>query len=168
MFSTHYRKQLNLSWEALESAIEGVRRVGDFADRLNAASGGTEELAAAAAVLERDASEALFDDLNAPLAMGALFTFLRAANAELSRGGTDAGSLEAARAAFEKINGVLDVVPEAQAGDDAAEIEALLAERRDARQKRDFARSDAIRKSLEDRGIEIKDGPSGTTWKRIR
>ena len=49
VFSTHYRKQLNLSAEALEPAIEGVRRVGDFADRLAAASGGTPSCAEAAA-----------------------------------------------------------------------------------------------------------------------
>ena len=168
VFSTHYRKQLNLSSEALEAAIEGVRRVGDFVDRLASASGGTPELAAAAELLERDASEALFDDLNAPLAMGALFTFIRAANAELNRGGTDSAALQAARTAFERVNGVLDIIPDAAPVDDAAEIEALLAERREARSKRDFARSDAIRKSLEDRGIEIKDGPTGTSWKRVR
>jgi cysteinyl-tRNA synthetase len=168
VFSTHYRKQLNLSSEALEAAIEGVRRVGDFADRLAAATGGTAELAAAAELLEREASEALFDDLNAPLAMGALFTFIRAANAELNRGGNDPAALQAARTAFERVNGVLDIIPDAARVDDAAEIEALLAERREARSSRDFARSDAIRKSLEDRGIEIKDGPSGTTWKRVR
>jgi cysteinyl-tRNA synthetase len=168
VFSTHYRKQLNLSSEALEAAIEGVRRVGDFADRLAAATGGTAELADAAELLEREASEALFDDLNAPLAMGALFTFIRAANAELNRGGNDPAALQAARTAFERVNGVLDIIPDAARVDDAAEIEALLAERREARSSRDFARSDAIRKSLEDRGIEIKDGPSGTTWKRVR
>ncbi len=168
VFSTHYRKQLNLSSEALEAAIEGVRRVGDFADRLAAATGGTPELAAAAAQLERDASEALFDDLNAPLALGAFFTFIRAANAELNRAGTDPGPLDAARSAFAKINGVLDIVPDRAPVDDAEEIETLLAERREARSSRDFARSDAIRKSLEERGIEIKDGPSGTTWKRAR
>jgi cysteinyl-tRNA synthetase len=168
VFSTHYRKQLNLSAEALESAIEGVRRVGDFADRLAAATGGTPELALAAAQLEKDASEALFDDLNAPLAMGALFTFIRSANAELSRGGSDATALEAARAAFAKVNGVLDIVPDRAPVDDADEIESMLAERREARAARDFARSDAIRRTLEDRGIEIKDGPSGTTWKRVR
>ena len=168
VFSTHYRKQLNLSAEALEAAIEGVRRVGDFADRLASASGGTPELAAAADELERDASEALFDDLNAPLAMGALFTFIRAANAELSRGGTDSSALQRAREVFQRVNGVLDIIPDAAPVDDAAEIEVLLSERREARAKRDFARSDAIRKSLEDRGIEIKDGPSGTSWKRVR
>jgi cysteinyl-tRNA synthetase len=168
VFSTHYRKQLNLSADALEAAIEGVRRVGDFADRLAAATGGTPGLVEAAAQLERDASEALFDDLNAPLAMGALFTFIRAANAELSSGGNDASALEAARAAFARVNGVLDIIPERQQGSDESEIEALLAERTAARGRRDFARSDAIRKSLEDRGIEIKDGPGGTTWKRVR
>jgi cysteinyl-tRNA synthetase len=168
VFSTHYRKQLNLSSEALESAIEGVRRVGDFADRLATATGGTVELAKAAEILERDAAAALFDDLNAPIAMGALFTFIRAANAELGRNGDDTAALETARAAFAKINGVLDIVPDRETADDAAEIESLLAERRDARAQRDFARSDAIRKSLEDRGIEIKDGPTGTSWKRVR
>jgi cysteinyl-tRNA synthetase len=168
VFSTHYRKQLNLSAEALESAIEGVRRVGDFADRLAAATGGTPELAAAAEQLEKDASEALFDDLNAPLAMGALFTFIRAANAELGKSGKDVKALEAARAAFARVNGVLDIIPDAEQADDESEIDALIAERTAARASRDFARSDAIRKSLEDRGIEIKDGPSGTSWKRVR
>jgi cysteinyl-tRNA synthetase len=168
VFSTHYRKQLNLSAEALESAMEGVRRIGDFADRLAAAKGGTPELAAAAETLESEASEALFDDLNAPLAMGALFNFVRRANAELDRGGSDVAALESARRAFERINGVLDVIPAVEQADDAAEIEALLAERKAAREQRDFARSDAIRKSLEERGVEIKDGPGGTTWKRVR
>jgi len=168
VFSTHYRKQLNLSAEALEAAIEGVRRVGDFADRLAAAKGGTPALAEAAKRLEEDASAAFFDDLNAPLAMGALFTFIRSANAELSLNGSDAAALDAARAAFAKINGVLDIIPDPEVVDDATEIEALLAERKSAREKRDFARADAIRRELEEKGIEIKDGPTGTAWKRVR
>ena len=168
VYSTHYRKQLNLSADALESAIEGVRRVGDFADRLASATGGTPELAEAAMKLEQEAAEALFDDLNAPLAMGALFTFIRAANAELSRNGTSRAALDSARSAFARINGVLDILPEAERADDAVEIEAMLAERKAARERRDFARSDAIRHELETRGIEIKDGPTGTSWKRVR
>ena len=168
VFSTHYRKQLNLSPEALESATEGVRRVGAFADRLSAASGGTKDLVRIAGEAERTASEALFDDLNAPLAMGAMFNFIRSANAELDKGGADTEGLHAARKAFAQINGVLDIVPDQNSSDDAAEIQARLAERREARAQRDFARSDAIRKELEHRGLEIKDGPSGTTWKRVR
>ena len=168
VYSTHYRKQLNLSAEALESAIEGVRRVGDFADRLATATGGTPELAEAAKRLEEEASAAFFDDLNAPLAMGALFTFIRAANAELTRNGTDASAIEYARQVFVKINSVLDIIPDPEVVDDASEIEALLTERKLAREKRDFARADAIRRDLEEKGIEIKDGPTGTSWKRVR
>ena len=168
VFSTHYRKQLNLSPDALDAATEGVRRVGDFSERLAQARGGTPELVQIAADADREASKALFDDLNAPIAMGALFTFIRKANAELDKGGSDVAGLEAARHVFSRINGVLDIVPDREVVDDAEEVEARLAERRDARQKRDFARSDAIRKELEERGIEIKDGPTGTTWKRVR
>jgi len=168
VFSTHYRKQLNLSPEAIESAVEGVRRVGDFAERLARAAGGTPELAAAARQAEQETEHALFDDLNAPLAMGALFTFIRRANAELDRGGADVSSLGAARSAFARINEVLDVIPARHSGGDAAEIETLLAERREARERRDFATSDAIRSELDRLGIAIEDGPTGTRWKRVR
>ncbi|MBA2686722.1 MAG: cysteine--tRNA ligase, partial [Gemmatimonadaceae bacterium] len=90
VFSTHYRKQLNMSAESIEASVEGVRRVGEFAERLASATGGTPELAAIADKAEQEARSAFFDDLNAPEAMGALFRFIRAANAELDRRGTDA------------------------------------------------------------------------------
>ena len=58
------------------------------------------------------AEAALFDDLNGPEALAALFDFIRRANAELDRRGGDRESVERARAAFERINGVLDIVPD--------------------------------------------------------
>jgi cysteinyl-tRNA synthetase len=167
VFSTHYRKQINLSPDALEASLEGVRRVRDFADRLESARGGTAELAAAADEAVRDATEALFDDLNAPGAMAALYTFIRRANAELDRGGHDVAALERARAAFAMIDGVLDITPERQTGDaDLAKyVEGKLAERAAARSRRDFATADAIRKELTERGIAIEDTATGTKWK---
>ncbi|MGK2933818.1 MAG: cysteine--tRNA ligase [Gemmatimonadaceae bacterium] len=170
VFSTHYRKQLNLSGDALEASIEGVRRVRDFVERLESATGGTPELAVAAGDLVRDAEAALFDDLNAPAAVGALFTFIRRANAELDRRGDDADALGAAREAFTRINGVLDIVPDASPADDelAAWVDERLAARKDARARRDFASADAIRAEIEGRGIAIEDGPWGTRWKPAR
>src|ERR1700686_438900 len=112
VFSTHYRKQVNLSHDALEASIEGVRRIGDFAERLAGAKAATPELEKIAEETDAEVTAALFDDLNAPIALGALFTFVRRANAELDRNGVDKQALEKAREVFARINSVLDVVPE--------------------------------------------------------
>ena len=179
LFSVHYRQQLNLKDEALEGSVQAVRRIGEFADRLAKARTGTAELARAAEDAERDVRAALFDDLNAPKAVAALFTFLKRANAELDRGGDDVEALARAKAAFATIDGVLDLTPRPQDtdGDEDARIERerlahwveeRLAARREARAARNFALADAIRQEIEQRGIEVKDGPGGTEWRVIR
>ena len=170
MFSVHYRKQLNLVEESLEASSNAVRRVGDFAERLAAAEGGTAAMVGIADELERTAVDALSDDLNAPEAVGALFEFIRKVNAELDAGGSDAAGLARARSAFATVNGVLDLVPgEAELDEGlAAWVEERLAARREARGRRDFAAADAIRGELEGRGISIEDTPQGTRWKKVR
>jgi thiol-disulfide isomerase/thioredoxin len=116
---------------------------------------------------EAEVSAALFDDLNAPIALGALFTFIRRANAELDRNGIDKRALEAARAAFARINSVLDVVPEAVGPDPelARWVEDRITARKDARARREFAEADRIRAEIEARGVAIEDTPQGTKWK---
>jgi cysteinyl-tRNA synthetase len=195
VYSTHYRKQLNLTGEALEASMEAVKRIGAFARRLDEATGGTPDLATAAEELERSAREALADDLNAPEALAALFTFIQRANAELDRRGKDAAALERARSAFSLVNGVLDVRPRtivvtsdsmavlpgsAHASDEPVDEAALdapttdlanwararLADRREARQRRDFAAADAIRGELEEKGFVVKDTPAGAVAER--
>ena len=169
VFSAHYRKELNLSEAALEASAEAVRRVGDFAERLSRAGGGTPALAAASREAEAEFEAALFDDLNAPRAMAALFTFITAANAELDRRGDDAAGLAAARGAFERMNGVLDLIPDRTVEDPELVkwVEERLAARRAARAGRDFAEADRIRGELTGRGIAIEDTPDGTKWKRV-
>jgi cysteinyl-tRNA synthetase len=171
VFNTHYRKELNLSDEALEASLQGVRRVGDFHDRLydpaTLSLGGTPELSEAADEAVAAADAALFDDLNGPEALAALFNFIRRANAELDRRGGDRDAVERARAAFERINGVLDIVPE-RAGPDptlAAWIEDRIGARRAARARRDFAEADRIRAELTGRGVTIEDAGAETRWK---
>jgi len=170
VFNTHYRKELNLSEEALEASINAVRRVGDFAERLAEATGGTPELAQAADVAVAAVDGALYDDLNAPNALAGLFTFITRANAELDRRGTERAALERARAAFARINGVLDIVPDRAVDDPELSrwVEERLAARRAARQRRDFAAADAIRAELAGRGVAIEDTPTGTKWKKAR
>jgi cysteinyl-tRNA synthetase len=169
VFSTHYRKQLNLSSEALEASIEGVRRIGDFAERLAQAKAATPELEKIAEETDAEVTAALFDDLNAPIALGALFTFVRKANAELDRNGVDKRALDKAREVFARINSVLDVVPAATGPDPelAKWVEDRLNARKEARAARDFAKADSIRAEIEGRKISIEDTPQGTKWKRL-
>ena len=197
VYSTHYRKQLNLSGVALEASMEAVRRIGEFAARLDEAKGGTPELAAAANEAESAVRAALFDDLNAPEAMGALFTFIGRGNAELDRRGTDASALARAREVFATIDGVLDVRPRiarlALQNDVAAwttigaegtgpldlsaatprdrELlswgETQLRARQAARRDRQFAEADRIRSVLEEKGFVVKDAPGGVVMERF-
>ena len=170
VFNTHYRKELNLSEEALEASINAVRRVGDFAERLGEAKVGTPELVGIAESAVREVESALFDDLNAPHALAGLFTFITRGNAELDRKGSDEAGLARAREAFARINGVLDLVPDRSVDDPklVGWVEERLAARRDARARRDFAQADAIRSELHERDIAIEDTPAGTKWKRVR
>jgi cysteinyl-tRNA synthetase len=173
VFNTHYRKELNLSVEALEASTEAVRRVGDFADRLRdpatLATGGTAELAKAAAEAVEAAELALYDDLNGPEALAALFNFIRRANAELDRRGGDRDAVEQARAAFDRIDSVLDIVPERAEADAELErwIDERIAARRAARMRRDFAESDRIRDELKARGVTLEDAGGETRWKLL-
>ena len=171
VFNTHYRKELNLSDEALEASVQGVRRVGDFHDRLfdpvTLSLGGTAELAKAADEAVAAADAALFDDLNGPEALAALFNFIRRANAELDRKGGDREPVERARSAFARIDSVLDIVPD-RVGADAsltAWIEERIDARRAARARRDFSEADRIRGELTGRGVTIEDAGAETRWK---
>jgi len=170
VFTTHYRKELNLTEDALDASLNAVRRIGDFADRLRDAKGGTAELAEAAERALEEVKGALFDDLNAPEALAALFTFINRANAELDKGGRDVDALRRTREAFGTINGVLDVVPERteESAETVRWIEDRIEARRMARSKGDFASADQIRREVLDRGFALEDTPSGVKWKRVR
>lgn len=172
VFNAHYRKQLNLTEDSLEQSRAAVNRIGAFAARLAAATVGTAALVGAADRAEAAFLGALFDDLNAPEAMAALFTFISESNRELDLVASDpalgdTAALIRAREVFARMDGVLDLVPEAGADDEvAAWVEEQLAARRAARERRDFAAADAIRAALTARNILIEDGPTGTRWRR--
>jgi cysteinyl-tRNA synthetase len=163
---THYRQSIDFNDEALAAATEGMRRLGELHERLTRDGGrGTGDgLVVEAQKLETEFGAAMDDDLNAPRAVAALFEFVRAANRELDRG---AGGAAGARAVFERVTGVLDVLPTPKALDAAlsAWVEERLAARDRARKSKDFKAADAIRAELKGRGVEIEDTPQGTKWR---
>jgi cysteinyl-tRNA synthetase len=181
-FSTHYRQQLSYTDEALEAAAEGVRRLGEFQTRLTEAagrsgsqtlqeahpSGGTAGRPQAVVELEAGFRAAMDDDLNAPQALGAVFTFVRAVNRELDGGTLGAKGVAVAQAAFDGVMAVLDLLPSVAELDAQLRswVEGRIREREAARKARDFSRADAIRGELLARGVELEDTPGGTRWRK--
>jgi cysteinyl-tRNA synthetase len=188
LMSGHYRAKLNFTLEGLEAAREAIRRMGNFLDDMRAlpSGGGPEEAAAVvalAAQADRGFRGALDDDLNISEALSSVFGFIRDVNKSAR---TRAAGEEGVRRllAWDSVLGLgladamagRAVTPgsaptaagpeKAQEGGrlPAAEIERLLAEREEARKRKDFRRADEIRKSLADKGIAIKDSPQGTRW----
>ncbi|HEX5788003.1 MAG TPA: cysteine--tRNA ligase [Woeseiaceae bacterium] len=165
LLSAHYRQPLDWSDETIETA----RRM---LDRLYGALRGV----AVNDAVRRSARphpalvEALEDDLNTPKAMAGLFGLAKALNK--ATGTALRATLAAELLASGELMGLLQQDPEAWFaghGDSAiapGEIEALLAERRAAKARRDFAAADAIRDRLAGEGVRIEDGPDGTTWRR--
>ncbi len=159
----HYRAPLELGEAALREARQELDRLYRALERhpvAMAAGAGTVPEPVPEAVPE-PVLEALCDDLNTPLALSRLHALADAALA---------GEAEAAARlrAGAGLLGLLGQAPAAwfRGGEDAAAIEAALAEREAARRARDFARADAIRNDLAARGIVVEDGPRGSTWRR--
>jgi len=168
-FQTHYRQPVDFTDDALEAAKEGVRRLGEFHERLRRDGGrgkGDGDVAALAEKLEADVATALNDDLNAPRAVAALFDFVRAVNRDLDKPVPPPGTARVL-AAFERVTGILDVLPTARAADPALVrwVEERIAARAQARKSKDFKAADAIRAELAAKGIEIEDTPQGAKWR---
>jgi cysteinyl-tRNA synthetase len=185
MFQVHYRKQLDLTDEALASAREGSRRLGEFQNRLLAAAGPSDApaLLEAADQLERELAEALDDDLNAPRAVAALFAFASAGNSALDAGQAAGPRAVASWRRAEGVLGVTSAVHSVKVGS-AVESEAQgeLAEtpppgdeeaqrgwaipwavrRKEAKAARNFAEADRIRGLLKAAGWEVRDNRDGS------
>jgi cysteinyl-tRNA synthetase len=112
--------------------------------------------------------DALADDLNTPKAIAELSMLATLANVATRTDLQAAAKAELLAAGA--LLGVLQQDPaewfRASFGEQAAEIDALVAERVAARQAKDYAKSDRIRDELSARGVEVMDNPSGSTWRR--
>ena len=111
-------------------------------------------------------AEAMNDDFNVPVAVAQLFELANRANANKD---------PAMSRQLKKLGAILNILqgdPEvflkgSTAGLDEAAIEEAIAARAAAKKAKDYAKADAIRKELAEKGVMLVDTPQGTTWQRV-
>ncbi len=179
ILSGNYRSPLDFSDDALDAASKGWERLAAPAlairERLRSPelpAGDDSGMSQAIAEARASIIEAMDDDFNTSAAFAVLFDFNKAVNTLLNADASAArGALEAIDAFYRETGGqVLGVIPEtaSTAGDaerEAGLIRLLIELRAEARKRKDFATSDAIRNRLAELNITLEDGKDGTTWK---
>ena len=165
LLSAHYRQPLDWTDALIEQCVRTLDRLyGTLRELLDL------PLAADAYQVPAAFAAALDDDLNTPQALAVLAEL--ASVARKAQGTAARRQAKAELLGAGALIGLLQQTPEQwfcrglpQGGTDACAIEALLAERQQAKKARDFTRADAIRATLAAQGIEIEDTAGGTRWK---
>ena len=174
MLSAHYRSPLNFSAELMEASKNGLERILNATDNLKhlIASVAAEEMNAEEkeAFSKTDAyveefEKAMDDDFNTADAIAAIFELVKYANTTA----TAESSKEYLRGLLDrivKLGDVLGLILDKKEELLDADIEKLIEERQAARKAKDFAKADAIRDELLEKGIILKDTREGVQWKK--
>ena len=195
LMSVPYRHQLNFTFDGLTESTNAVERLRTFAARMKGSfpPGLNAQLAAETEQARREYDASLGNDLNTAEARAAIFELVRAGNSAADHGTLLADNAAEITAVLERFDAVFAVLEDRDAAitrtalewaeregrigeaspelvatlslSDAA-IDALVAERTQAKRSRNFARADAVRNELLTKGILLEDSKDGVRWKR--
>ena len=161
--SAHYRSVLDYRPSSLQEAATAIERVESFL-------AATQDLLKPDREVPEAFAEAMDDDMNIPRALAVLHEQTRAGNAALAAG-EDASEAANAVMAMAEVLGLAQLMSFNAEGTSGAEhealdalIQAVLAERADARAQKDWAKADAMRDLLASAGVQVKDGANGSSW----
>lgn len=161
--SAHYRSILDYRPSSLQEAATAIERVESFL-------AATQDLLKPDREVPEAFAEAMDDDMNIPRALAVLHEQTRAGNAALAAG-EDASEAANAVMAMAEVLGLAQLMSFNTEGASDAEhealdslIQAVLAERADARAQKDWAKADAMRDLLFSAGVKVRDGAEGSSW----
>jgi cysteinyl-tRNA synthetase len=169
LVAPHYRSTIEYSEPALDEAVRAYKRIESFVRQVTARTG-----MIATDTAGPEFAAAMDDDLGTPAALAVVHNAVRQGNTAL-----DSGDDTGARAAAATVRAQMDILgldplspkwASASTVDTGAMqalhalVEELLADRKRARDERDFARADAIRDRLQVNGITVEDTPDGPLW----
>lgn len=169
LLQSHYRMQLNFTFQGLDAARSSLQRLSDFIDRLKNTEGvdyvSTDGLLAEA---QKEFSDALADDLNISAALAVLFEFLRKINQLCDQkqiGHHEAHKILKLLAKWDTVLGLLFTEEQVEI---PAELEEALERRQAARAQKNWAEADRQRDFITERGYLIEDTPHGPRLKKMR
>ncbi len=162
LLSAQYRSELDFSADLLTQSSASL-------DTLYGALKKVDDLECVPVNIEASAAyQALLDDINSPLAISELHQLAK----QINKGeGADLAYLKSELLAAANLMGILQQDPaewfqsSVSSSIDEEQVEALIAERLDARANKNWARSDEIRDELLAQGVVLEDSKDGTTWR---
>ncbi len=161
VLSSHYRSPLTYTDESMESAQKGAERL---AQAVSLETKGDKPSNIDLESYRTRFTESMDDDFNSSQAVAALFDLAR----EINKARDNGSDVTDAVKELKELGGVLGLtfkLPKKNAGDAAPFIELLIETRKELRAAKQYQMADALRKRLEELGVTLEDGPTGTTWK---
>ena len=168
LLATHYRQQLNLTMEALDAAENAVERLNEFVSRLSQIKNGKEHEGINRLIdeMEEGFVESLDDDLNISGALAAVFEFIKKVNRLIDEDRVGSKNAEKILEKLNEFNTVLGLI-ETKEKEIPKEVIELAEERKKAREKKDFAKSDELREKIKEKGYYVDDSKDGYRLKKL-
>lgn len=166
LLGVHYRKPVNYSEGALQTAKNTVKKINTFISRLNAVNNkeAFTEIDQLIYDLKHDFTAALDDDLNIAGALAALFNFIGKINVPLTRGMINKSNAQKILTVLKNMNDVLGIMDfEARIAE--GEIKKLIDKREAARKICKWKEADSYRAQLAELGVDVLDTPQGVIWR---
>ena len=168
LLATHYRQQLNFTFNGLDAARNSLQRIWDFMDRLDGvdtAGNPDVDFSDLISSARKDFKAFICDDLDISKALAVVFDFIKETNKLIDAGKLsrlDADSAVALMREFDSVLGLLrekEVLPE--------DVKALIDEREKARKEKNFVLADELRDKIREKGFLVEDSPKGVRWKKV-
>ncbi|MCE5295147.1 MAG: cysteine--tRNA ligase [Chlamydiales bacterium] len=168
LLHTHYRTQLNFTFQGLDAAKATLGRIHDFMVRLASCKPGS-GWDRCDAVLEHAINgfqQALSQDLNISEALSFLFELIREVNGAIDNNALSTSDIKKINDTIQKFDSVLGIC-HFQEEEIPQEIQQLAEARMQARKDKQWQKSDEIRAQMQQKGYTVEDSPTGARIKKI-
>ncbi len=169
LLSTHYRKTLNFTFDALDQAQASVQRMKDFLYELNHRTfeeGINKNVTKSVENAKRKFDSAMENDLNISMALSAVFEFIKNSYRLMQSSQIREKNVRELRGAIDTWNEVLAVLPEGKEDQLEPRLMEKIQARNKARAEKKYAEADRLRDDLLQEGIILEDTKEGVRWKR--